>query len=135
LQDGVDRRIRVDEFDTVARYLRKREIGDGNFRLQLQTEPDIRVQLEWRSQDAGLEHNDLSTSRAMREWLVARSPEVDLIKFHVWADSFEAYLAAREVVEKAGFRAGWVGHEIEQDFELRLSFGPPEPKTGPIEVD
>jgi hypothetical protein len=135
LQDGVDRRIRGDEFDSVARYLRKREIGDGNFRWQLQTEPDIRVQLEWRSQDAGIAHNDLSTSRAMREWLAARSPELDLIKFHVWADSFEAYLAAREVVEKAGFRAGWIGYEIEQDFDLGVRFGPPEPRTGPVEVD
>jgi hypothetical protein len=135
LQDGIDRRIRGDEFDSVARYLRKREVGDGNFRWQLETDPNIRVQLEWRSEDAGLEHNDLSTSRAMREWLVARSPEVDLIKFHVWADSFEAYLAAREVVEEAGFRAGWIGYEIEQDFDLGLRFGPPEPRTGPVEVD
>jgi hypothetical protein len=135
LQDGIDRRIRGDEFDSVARYLRKREVGDGNFRWQLETDPNIRVELEWRSEDAGLEHNDLSTSRAMREWLVARSPEVDLIKFHVWADSFEAYLAAREVVEEAGFRAGWIGYEIEQDFDLGLRFGPPEPRTGPVEVD
>jgi hypothetical protein len=135
LQDGIDRQIRGDEFDSVARYLRKREVGAGNFRWQLETDPNIRVQLEWRSEDAGLEHNDLSTSRAMREWLVARSPEVDLIKFHVWADSFEAYLAAREVVEEAGFRAGWIGYEIEQDFDLGLRFGPPEPRTGPVEVD
>ena len=135
LQDGVDRRIRRDEFDAVALYLRKRDVGAGNFRWALLTEPDIRVQLDWRSRDAGLEYDALTNSRALQAWLAARSPDVDLIKFHVWADSFEAYLAAREVVEKAGFRAGWVGHEVDEDFELGLRFGPPDPETGPVEVD
>ncbi len=135
LQDAGDRRIRADEFDAVARYLRKREVGDKSFRWALQTEPEVRVQLEWRSPDAGLEPDKLMTSSAMRAWLAARSPDVDFLKFHVWADSFEAYLEAREVVEKAGFRAGWVGHEVDQDLEVGLRFGPPEPKTGPVEVD
>lgn len=135
VQDGVDRRIRGDEFASVSRYLRKRDVGDGHFRWQLLTEPGIRVQLEWRSPDAGLEYDDLATSKAMRRWLAARSPDVDLIKFHVWADSFEAYLSAREVVEKAGFRAGWLGYEVDQEFALGLRFGPPAPITAPVEVD
>jgi len=135
LQDGGNRRVRGDEFASVARYLRKRDVGHGNFRWQLQAEPKPRVQLEWRSRDAGLEHADLAASSTMRKWLAARSPEVDIIRFHVWADSFEAYLSAREAVEKAGFRAGWIGYESDDFLELGLRFGPPAPITGPVEVD
>jgi hypothetical protein len=135
LQDPVHRRVREDEFDSVARYLRKRNVGHGNFRWQLETEPDVRVQLAWRSQDAGLEHADLAASRALREWLAVRSPDIDFIRFQIWGDSFEAYLAAREAITAAGFRAGWRGYEIDQEFDLGLRFGPPDPTTGPVEVD
>ncbi len=135
LQDPVHRRVREDEFDSVARYLRKRNVGHGNFRWQLETEPDVRVQLAWHSQDAGLEHADLAASRALREWLAVRSPDIDFIRFQVWGDSFEAYLAAREAITAAGFRGGWRGYEIDQEFDLGLRFGPPDPTTGPVEVD
>ncbi|MFP6655768.1 MAG: hypothetical protein VCB25_09075 [Myxococcota bacterium] len=135
LADGVERRIRGDEFDSAARYLRKRDIGDENFRWRLLTEPEIRVQLEWRSPQAGLDPFSLQQGGALRAWLANRAPEQDFIKFHVWGDSFEAYLAAREAVEAAGYRAGWIGHEIDDEFDLALRFGPPEPTSGPIEVD
>ena len=135
LEDGTRRRIRPDEFSAVALYLRKREVGVGNFRWILQTEPDIRVQLTWRSPDAGLEHTDLATNPLLRSWLAARSPELDFIRFQVWGDSFETYLAAREVVEAAGFRAGWSGHEVDEELDLSLRFGPPDPVVGPIVVD
>jgi hypothetical protein len=135
LQDGVDRRIREDEFEAVARYLRKRDVGQGAFRWQLETEPAIRVQLAWRSRQGGLDRTDLATSMEFRQWLDARDPEVDFIRFKVWGDSFETYLAARELVEAAGFRAGWRGYESDDEIELSLRFGPPNPETGPVEVD
>lgn len=135
LADGVERRIRGDEFDAASRYLRKRDVGDKNFRWKLLTQPDIRVQLEWRSPEAGLDPFSSRHSDALRDWLTTRAPEQDFIKFHVWGDSFEAYLAVREAVESAGFRAGWIGYEVDDDFDLRLRFGPPEPSNGPVEVD
>jgi hypothetical protein len=135
LQDAQDRRIRDDEFRSVARYLRKLDVGQGAFRWQLQTEPVVRVQLAWRSKDGGLEHTKVATSPEFRQWLAARDPEVDFIQFQVWGDSFETYLAARELVEAAGFRAGWLGYEPEAEIELSLRFGAPEPETGPVEVD
>lgn len=135
LVGGGSRQLRQDEFEAVSRYLRKRAVGAGNFRWALQTDPAVRAELVWRSEDGGIEHADLAGDPGFRSWLAQRDPEVDFIRFHVWSDSFEAYLAAREVVEAAGFRAGWYGHEEEDDFELTIRFGPAQAPIGPIEVD
>jgi hypothetical protein len=135
LDTANQRRFRPDEFEAVALYLRKREIGFGNFRWILRTEPDIRVELAWRSTDDGLDYFDLENNAQLRSWLAARSPDVDFIRFQVWGDSFEAYLATREVVEAAGFRAGWRGRELDEELILSLSFGPAPPPIGPIVVD
>jgi hypothetical protein len=130
-----DRQIRDDEWASVAHYLRKRDTGDGSFRWHLKTESSLRVELAWRNRDLGLEFSDLATNRSMREWLAARSPDVDLIQFQVWSDSFEAYLAAREVIEAAGFRAGWRGYEMSDELELPIRMGRAAPDIRPILVD
>ncbi len=129
------RRIRPDEFESVARYLRKRTVGDATFRWHLKPGRDVRVELVWRNQDRGLEYPDLASNPSMRIWLAARSPELDFISFHVWSDSFEAYLAAREVIESAGFRAGWRGYEATDELDLPLRMGRPEPEIRAILVD
>lgn len=130
-----DGHVRPDEFQAVARYLRKRDAGVGSFRWHLKTQPEIRVELALRSPDEGLEHPGLESNLAMRSWLAQRSPEIDFIQFHVWGDSFEAYLAAREVIEAAGFRAGWRAYEIGDELELALRFGPAAPVVGPVLID
>jgi len=130
-----DQRIRPDEFETVAHYFRKRDVGAGNFRWRFETTPRNRVELEWRSLDEGLEYPGLGSKRAMRAWLAERSPEIDFIKFHVWADSFEAYLEAREVIEAAGFRAGWRGYEVDKELDVSVTLGRAAPEVGPIQVD
>jgi len=135
LVGGGSRQLRHDEFESVSRYLRKRAVGAGNFRWALKTDPAVRAELVWRTENGGIEHADLARDRSFRRWLAERDPEIDFIRFHVWADSFEAYLAAREVVEAAGFRAGWYGHEKDDDFELTIRFGPAQAPIGPIEVD
>lgn len=130
-----DRFIRPDEWGAVARYFRKRDVGAGGFRWQLKTQPDVRVELEWRSPDQGLDHTGLDEELAMRRWLAARSSDIDVIQFQVWGDSFEAYLAAREVIEAAGFSAGWRGYEIEDELALPIRIGRAAPEVGPIRVD
>lgn len=130
-----DRVIRLDEWEAVARYFRKRDVGAGGFRWRFRTQPKARVELAWRSPDQGLVYAGLREDSAMRSWLAARSPDIDVIQFQVWADSFEAYLAAREVIESAGFRAGWRGYEIEDELELPIRIGRAAPEVGPIRVD
>jgi hypothetical protein len=132
---GRPRLIRPDEYAAISLYLRKRDVGVGNFSWRLRTDSPVRVELAWRSKDPGLHAADLSENGELQRWLDGRSPSVDAIRFHVWADSFEAYLAAREVVEAAGFRAGWTGHEADQELALPLRIGPARPDIGPINVD
>jgi hypothetical protein len=135
LADGAEGRVRKDEFEAVALYLRKHDVGLGNFRWQLMTDPQVYVELEWRSKDAGIEIEDLATSEEFRTWLAKRTPDVDLVRFQVWSDSFETYLGAREILERAGFHAGWHGHEADEDFEIGLRFGPEAPPVVPVQVD
>jgi hypothetical protein len=129
------RDVRPDEFESVAHHFRKRDIGHGDFRWKLVLEPQTRARLEWRSRETGIERTRLASSRALQAWLAARSPDRDFIRFQVWNDSFEAYLEARQVIESAGFRAGWDGFGEESELDLYLSFGRPPPREGPVEVD
>jgi len=133
--DGATRPLRPDEFESVAHYLRKSEIGLGAHRWQLTTEPAVRLRLEWRTRDGGIERSRLATDPDFARWLAARNPDRDTIRFHVWADSFETYLEARTVTEAAGFRAGWRGHEVDEELEIGLRFGAREPEVRPVEVD
>ena len=133
--DGQLRQIRPDEFESVAHHFRKRDIGVGDLRWRLETEPVPRARLDWRSRDAGIDRTRLASSRALQEWLGRRSPERDFIRFKVWNDSFETYLVARQVIESAGFRAGWDAFAQDQELELPVTFGRPPPREGPVEID
>ncbi len=135
LRDAEGRSLRPDEFESAAHYLRKRVVGQGNFRWQLRTEPEVRVQLAWRSPKGGIDRAHLAGDARLREWLARLDPERDFLRFHVWNDSFETYLAARQVVETAGFRAGWQGHDRDSELDLGLRFGAPRPRERAIEVD
>jgi hypothetical protein len=127
--------VRRDEFESLAHHLRKRDIGHGNFRWALITDPRPLARVEWRSRDAGIEHTRLATSPELAAWLSERSPDRDFIRFQVWSDSFEVYLEARQVIEAAGFRAGWDAYDDDQELDLLLTFGRPPPREGPVEVD
>ncbi|MEZ4330598.1 MAG: hypothetical protein R3F35_02520 [Myxococcota bacterium] len=133
--DGAQRRLRPDEFETVSRYLRKADIGLGSHHWLLQTEPALRMVLAWRTEDGGIDRTRLPTDARLHDWLARRDPAQDSILFHVWTDSFETYLEARTIVEAAGFRAGWRGHEADEELTLGLAFGEAEPDVRPIQVD
>jgi hypothetical protein len=135
VERGRPRAIRPDEYAAISLYLRKRDVGAGNFNWHLRTDAPVRVELVWRSKDPGLHAADLAGNVELDRWLAERSPSIDAIRFHVWADSFEAYLAAREAVEAAGFRAGWTGYEEDRELALPLRIGPANPDIGPVVVD
>jgi hypothetical protein len=135
LANGQGRSIRPDEFEAIARYLRKHSVGLGSFEWQFKTDPSTRVELAWRSRDGGIERTRLAQDPTWSNWLREKSPDRDFIQFHVWSDSFETYLEARQAVEAAGFRAGWVGHAEDEEIELGLRFGVAQPLERQIEVD
>jgi hypothetical protein len=134
--DHMDARaVRADEYESLALYLRKREVGEGNFVWRFVTQPMPRARLEWRSRDVGVEPSRLESSAELRGWIAGRDPSRQFIKFQVWSDSFEAYLEARRVVEAAGFRAGWRAFDADEDMEIPVTFGVRPSRERPIEVD
>lgn len=129
------RGVRPDELESAALYLRKRRVGADGFRWLLLTEAPARVQLDWPPADGGIEPARLGDDPRWRRWLDGLQPGADFVRFHVWTDSFEAYGAARQATETAGLGAGWVGHEREEELELPIAFGRPEPDVRDLEVD
>ena len=83
----------------------------------------------------GIHLGELWYFTELARWLARQDAAQDVVRFHVWSDSFETYLEARTRVEAAGFRASWTGHEADQEFPIHLRFGMPEPTVRPIEVD
>lgn len=132
---AIARGVRFDEYESAALYLRKRSAGTNGFRWLLQTEPEVRVELGWPAAERGIEVSRLARDPEWRAWLAARSPDKDFIRFQVWSDSFRTYLAARQAVEAAGFRAGWRGLDSDREIELEISFGPAPPRERAVEVD
>ncbi|HPG28852.1 MAG TPA: hypothetical protein PLW10_24685, partial [Myxococcota bacterium] len=117
-------------------YLRKKAVGFGRFRWRLDRERALAMRLVWEDLDDGLEATRLDEDPAFAAWLSIRDPARDVIAFQVWADSFEAYLAARERVERAGFRASWTGYETDEEVRVPIRFGARRPAPiGPIEID
>ncbi|MAG34155.1 MAG: hypothetical protein CL908_25020 [Deltaproteobacteria bacterium] len=127
--------LRREALEDVDFYLRKKKVGFGNFRWRMRTEPSVFMEVTWRDLDVGIEPTRLDHDVALSTWLAIRSPEIDVIHFRVWSDSFEAYLAARERVEKAGFQARWTGLELDQEIGVPIRFGARSSRIIPIEVD
>ena len=135
LPDAADRALRADELASAALYLRKADVGLGPLRWVLEAGAPSSMRIEWRTRDGGLERSRIATDASFDAWLASRSSELDAIRFHVWNDSFETYLEARNKVEAAGFRAGWVGHEAAEELMVALRFGPALPEVRPLEID
>jgi len=135
LADGQNRPVRKDEFEAVALYLRKRVVGDRNFRWQLETDPVAKVELVWQTTDGGIDPMQLDADPRWRAWLAGLERDADFVRFQVWSDSFEAYLAARQSIESAGIRGGWTGYAADEELVRVLRFAPRPPEQGPVEVD
>ncbi|MEM9174696.1 MAG: hypothetical protein AAGC67_05640 [Myxococcota bacterium] len=127
--------FRLDEFESAALYLRKRQIGTDGFRWLLEPGTPSRVRLDWPAADRGIDPAALASHPAWRRWLAQRVPGRDFVKFHVWNDSFEAYGTARQAIEAAGLGAGWVGYTEDAEYRTVLSFGPRPPEERDIVVD
>ncbi|MBX3414063.1 MAG: hypothetical protein KF708_15355 [Pirellulales bacterium] len=89
-----------------------------------------------RRQDRG--HPALALRRRggnFQRGLSTLNPAKQFANFLVWPDSFEVYLAAREVVASAGLLAGWAPQTTSEEYATPLGgdlrFGPPPPPPMP----
>ncbi len=114
-----DQNIPRSEFGRVIDFFRQRKVGDGPYRWMVR--PDrrgarIEAVLQWDDPGAGLTAKDLRdehSSFAIR--LQSLRKDSHYLRFYVWGDSFEVYLAARRIAEDAGFAVGWRVFPTEMD--------------------
>jgi hypothetical protein len=89
--------------------------------------------LEWRSREIGETAPELvASSSTYRAQLAGIDPAHTFFRFHVWSDSFDAYLRARAVATEAGFAASWIPYDRNLEPQMNM-LSPPPPL--PREVD
>jgi len=107
-------------------YFDRIPIGVGGLRWRIAGDgADLAAVLEWRNRELGetTEEIEQASSDFQRE-LRRTSPHRAFLRYIVWADSFDTYLAARQISDGEGFAAGFEPYE-EDDF------GPIQPLTRP----
>lgn len=72
-----------------------------------------------------------------RELIARFNPRAHYVQFLVWSDSFDEYMAARQIVSEAGFPAGWQPQTRQDEYRERLQSNlrcgpPPPPKPQPV---
>jgi hypothetical protein len=123
-QLSVSDRIRI------VHYFQQGDVGDHAFRWRmLDLGPGLfYAQLDWRSPAAGESADQLASPRAeFRRELARIDPARAYIRYLVWDDSFDVYLAARDVSNRAGFAAGWTPMDASASYRDNLAAPPGAP--------
>jgi hypothetical protein len=110
----------------LSSYFDRIPIGVGGLRWRIAGDgADLVAVLEWRSRELGETTAEIeqASSDFQRE-LRRTSPNRAFLRYIVWADSFDTYLAARQISDGEGFAAGFEPYEDDD-------FGPIQPLTRP----
>ena len=104
-------------------YFRSHDVGNRELRWQLLESPSGQIaQLDWRKPNVGETESELRYPHsALRSALDRYDPKHNFIRFFVWADSFEVYLASRRIAESAGFSVGWEAYDVGQSLRFARS--------------
>jgi len=112
-----------------------RMIGDEDFRWSVFDRGfyGLAARLSWRDQEVGetvgwIEHPESRFRQTLRNV----KPRERFLQFHVWADSFDVYLAARKLGEERGFAVGWQAYSEREEYEGVLTRHKPE---NPVPID
>jgi hypothetical protein len=82
--------------------------------------------LDWRSRQTGESARELALPNStFHAELESLDPRSTVMRFHVWSDSFDAYLQARSVAADAGFSAGWLPYDRAYDPQMNMLSPPP----------
>jgi len=116
-----------------AELLRQRDIGNEWLRWQIYEESgQPTAHLEWRTPSAGGAHATLQNpGGAYQTALSQLDPKRHYLTFWVWGESFETYLEARRIAEKAGFAVGW--RAFPEEKPLRFTLGPRRRSAAPVD--
>lgn len=104
-------------------YCQTHDIGDAYFRLLFRQGKGFMLVCRPRSDRQGEAVGQIAAATSdYAKYLRQRcDPRKTWVKFFVFADSFEVYLAARAKAESAGLQAGW--KPLKKDFEFEEPIG------------
>jgi len=107
------------DYPRIIQYFAQRRVGDGPYRWSVQPDAQsgrIEASLTWADTGAGEQAGDLGkTGSDFAMQLQNLDPAAHYLRFYVWGDSFEVYLAARVLAEEKGFSVGWRAFPIGMD--------------------
>jgi hypothetical protein len=118
--------------DKVFRAFNRRTFRDNSFTLQLQQLNDYAYVIFQRRGTAGETAREIDDTNSDFQQAVGKlNKNQHYLRFLVWTDSYETYLAARRIANKYRLPAGWqpVGGDTEYRVRMRgnLRCGPPPP--------
>ncbi len=85
----------------------ERNIGNANFRIHIEVKGQTPQLLYKLREDAGETAEEILDQRSKYRAQIRRIARNQYARFLVWPDSFEVYLAAREISEERNLAAGW----------------------------
>jgi hypothetical protein len=107
----------------VLQYFQRNDVGSRELRWHvLDVAGTLVGQLGWRDPQAGETLQQISSGLSRyRADLLRLSPRQVYFQFFVWDDSFDVYVAARQLSDEAGFAAGWVPFDANRPFRQPLA--------------
>jgi len=106
-------------------FFAMRDVGNADLRWRLfQEDDELVAHLEWRREDVGETLTELEQANSQfRAGLQRLNRTGSALQFLVWDDSFETYLAARQLSDRAGFAAGWEPFDAKEPLRHYLTHG------------
>ncbi len=123
---GIDGKVLAEEFNRAS------SIRDRNFDVNLEVQGRYPRLVLKRRGDGGDTLEQLQRSGSRYEQEIRRlPPDKFYLQFLVWPDSFETYLAARQIASDRGLPAGWSATTMQGEYSIPLGgdirCGPPPP--------
>lgn len=120
-------RISLDAKDAsnIEKYFEKHDVGDKYFRLKIENLGFVLLlRTEPRSLEQGETVKQFQRSNSVYKRAIQSANANDrFLKFLVWSDSFDTYLAAKEIAEQKGLRGNWVPIQEHKELTHPLSGG------------
>ncbi|QDU61470.1 hypothetical protein Pan216_23300 [Planctomycetes bacterium Pan216] len=124
--------------DKLVELFDRRAVTDTFFRVKMKIVGGLPYMVFEHRENRGDPLDNISKSTSVFQRRLRKiDPRKQYLRFLVWSDSYEAYLAAREVAAEKGFAAGWVPYEEGAEYREGLGskvkltcpgYKPPKPQ-------
>lgn len=113
--------------EKIVAHFNANDIGDEYFRLRVEKIGlvlPMRLRFEARRNDQGENSARLAQAdSAFAREVAGLDPKRRYVRFSVWSDSFETYLAARKASDERGLAAGWIAFAMDETLDIIIGGG------------